>query len=203
MWTHVGFWSVSLDARLAIFEILRYFKRVIVQNSTFSAIDLRKDAKLVPEVSLKDRINSDLKSAMLAQDKRLVSILRSLKSAILYKEVADGKREEGLSDEETTAVFKKEKKSRQDALALYDSAGEQERADEERYQIEVIEAYLPEEMSEDDIEALVQKIMSEQNITDPTPKDMGRIISAVKAQAPNADGALVANVVKSAINGEG
>lgn len=155
------------------------------------------------DASLKERVNSDLKQAMLAQDKQLVSILRSLKSAILYKEVADGKRDEGLNEEDTVAVFKKEKKSRQDALALYESAGEKERADEERYQIGVIEAYLPEEMSEADISVLVQKVMAELAIPDVSPKDMGRIIGAVKAQAPNADGALVANVVKRAINGEG
>jgi len=140
---------------------------------------------------------------MLAQDKQLVSILRSLKSAILYKEVADGKREEGLSEEDTVAVFKKEKKSRQDALALYESANETERADEERYQIGVIEGYLPEEMSEADVKVLVEKVIEEEGITGPTPKDMGRIIGAVKAQAPNADGALVANVVKNHINGGG
>lgn len=155
------------------------------------------------DTALKGRIQDDLKQAMLAQDKRLVSILRSLKSAILYKEVADGKRDDGLSEEETVAVFKKEKKSRQDALALYESAGEQERADEERYQIGVIEAYLPEEMSEAAVTALVEKVITDLAITDTSPKDMGRIIGAVKSQAPNADGALVANVVKKALSGEG
>lgn len=155
------------------------------------------------ELSLKERIDSDLKQAMLARDKQLVSILRSLKSAILYKEVAEGKRDEGLNDDQTAAVFKKEKKSRQDALALYESANETERADEERYQIGVIEAYLPEEMSESDVVALVQKVIAELNIADPSAKDMGRIIGAVKSQAPNADGALVARVVKDALAGGG
>lgn len=153
--------------------------------------------------ALKSRINDDLKTAMLAQDKRLVSILRSLKSAVLYKEVADSKRDEGLSEEEMVLVLKKEKKSRQDALAMYQSANETERADEEQYQIGVIENYLPEEMLETDIERLVSTIMSEQGIDNPTPKDMGRIIGAVKGQAPNADGALVAKVVKRTIDGGG
>lgn len=153
--------------------------------------------------ALKSRINDDLKTAMLAQDKRLVSILRSLKSAVLYKEVADSKRDEGLSEEEMVLVLKKEKKSRQDALAMYQSANETERADEEQYQISVIENYLPEEMSEADIEQLVSTIMGEQGVDTPTPKDMGRIIGVVKAQAPNADGALVAKVVKRAIDGGG
>lgn len=153
--------------------------------------------------ALKGRIQDDLKQAMLAQDKRLVSILRSIKSAILYKEVADGKRDDGLSEEDTVAVLKKEKKSRQDALTLYDGAGEVERADEERYQISVIEAYLPEEMSEADVEVLVRGIISDQGIENPTPKDMGRVIGAVKAKAPNADGSLVASVVKRVIEAGG
>jgi uncharacterized protein YqeY len=148
---------------------------------------------------LKSDIDKDLKEAMLSGDKRLVEMLRTLKSAILYKEVADGNREEGLSDEEIVAVLKKEKKSRNDAIALYQQAGETQRASEEQYQIDVITKYLPEEMSEEAIGSVVAQALSQLSIESPEQKDMGMIIGAVKKLAPSADGALIAKVVKESI----
>lgn len=150
---------------------------------------------------LKATIDSDLKAAMLSGNKQLVEALRGIKSAILYKEVADGKRETGLSDAENIAVLKKEAKSRKDAIALYEQAGEGERAAFEQFQLDVIEGYLPEEMSEADIRVCVEKAMTELAIEEASPKDMGRIIGHVKGLAPNADGALIAQVVKQVVQG--
>ncbi|MCA9323721.1 GatB/YqeY domain-containing protein [Candidatus Saccharibacteria bacterium] len=149
---------------------------------------------------VKADIDKDLKAAMLAGDKPLVEVLRSLKSAILYKEVADGKRDEGLEEDAIIAVLKKERKSRGDAIAIYEQAGEQERADKEKYQVEVIEKYLPEEMSAEAIESIVQQVVVELGLTEATPKDMGRIIGEVKKKAATADGSLIAQVVKNSIN---
>jgi len=149
---------------------------------------------------LKADIDKDLKTAMLSRDKKLVEILRGIKSAILYKEVADGKREEGLSDEEIVVVLKKEQKSRRDATAIYESAGEKSRAKEEQYQIEVISKYVPEEMSEEKVTDLVLEVIKKLGIVEPKPQDLGIIISAVKKSAPNADGAVIAKVVKENIN---
>jgi uncharacterized protein YqeY len=137
---------------------------------------------------------------MLSGDKRLVEVLRGLKSAILYKEVADGKREAGLSDEEIVTVFKKEQKSRRDAIALYEQAKETARADEEKYQLDVISKYMPEELSEEAVVSLVREVLDELGIEQPETKDMGRIIGAIKVKASNADGALVAKVVKEQVN---
>lgn len=149
---------------------------------------------------LKATIDKDLKAAMLSGDKRLVEVLRGLKSAILYKEVADGKREAGLSDEEIVTVFKKEQKSRRDAIALYEQAKETARADEEKYQLDVISKYMPEELSEEAVVSLVREVLDELGIEQPETKDMGRIIGAIKVKASNADGALVAKVVKEQVN---
>lgn len=149
---------------------------------------------------LKADIDKDLKTAMLSGDKKLVEVLRGLKSAILYKEVADGKREEGLSDEEIVAVFKKEQKSRRDAIAIYETAGEKSRAEEEQYQIEVIAKYVPEGMSEEKVKEVVLDVIKKLGIVEPKPQDMGKIISAVKQSAPNADGAVIAKAVKENIN---
>lgn len=149
---------------------------------------------------LKDTINQDLKAAMLSGDKRLVEVLRGLKSAILYKEVADNKRDMGLDDQEIVAVFKKEQKSRRDAIEIYEQAGDEGRASEEKYQIEVIAKYMPEEVSEETISVLVKDSLKELAIENPTPQDMGRVIGAVKAKSPNADGALIAKVVKDRVS---
>ena len=149
---------------------------------------------------LKADIDKDLKTAMLSGDKKLVEVLRGLKSAILYKEVADGKREEGLNDEEIVTVFKKEQKSRRDAIAIYETAGEKSRAEEEQYQIEVIAKYVPEGMSEEKVKQVVLDVIKKLGIVEPKPQDMGKIISAVKQSAPNADGAVIAKAVKENIN---
>lgn len=148
---------------------------------------------------LKADIDKDLKTAMLSGDKDLVEVLRTIKSAILYKEVADNKRGEGLSDDEIVAVLKKEQKSRKDAIALYKQAGEQSHIDTEQYQLDVISRYTPEEMSEEAVREAVTQTLSKLGIETPTTQDMGRIIGAVKNVAPNADGAVIAKVVKDSI----
>lgn len=149
---------------------------------------------------LKAEVDKDLKAAMLGGDKRLVEVLRGLKSAILYKEVADSKREQGLSDAEIVSVFKKEQKSRRDAIAIYEQASETARAEEEQYQIDVIAKYVPEEMSEEKVIEVVLEVIKKLGIVEPKPQDMGRIIAAVKQSAPSADGAVIAKAVKQNIN---
>jgi uncharacterized protein len=148
---------------------------------------------------LKADIDKDLKVAMLSGDKKLVEVLRGLKSAILYKEVADGKRDEGLDEQTIVAVLKKEQKQRRDAIAIYEKAGEKSRADEELYQIEIISNYLPLEMAESDVRAIVSDAIAKLGIEKLEAKDMGRIIAEVKRAAPTADGSLIAQVVKSSI----
>lgn len=145
---------------------------------------------------LKDQINGDLKTAMLSRDKRLTSVLQSLKSAILYKEVEDGKRDEGLDEQTVVAVLKKEKKSRQDAHTMYADAGETERADEEAYQISVIEKYLPATLSEEDTAKLVEEVIAELGLETVEMKDMGRIMGAVKQKNPSAEGGVVSKVIR-------
>ncbi len=149
---------------------------------------------------LKADIDKDLKTAMLSGDKSLVEGLRGLKSAILYKEVADGKKEEGLDDTAIVAVLKKEQKSRRDSIAIYEQAGETLRAETEQYQIDVISKYLPVEMSEEEIIKVAENVMLELGLNDPKPQDMGRLIGAIKQAAPNADGSIIAGVVKKIIN---
>lgn len=150
-------------------------------------------------MNLKDRINADLKTAMLARDEFRTTTLRGLKAAILNEEVAKGQRDEGLSDDAIEQLVARESKKRDEAAGLFEQGGNQASADKERAEKELLSAYLPEQMSEADLRALVSELVAE--LKPDGMKDMGRVIGAVKAKAGNtADGALVAQLVKEAIS---
>lgn len=146
--------------------------------------------------SVTERINSDLKQAMLAGDKPLVLILRSLKSAILYKEVESGKRDTGLDEQEVLAVLKKEKKSRQDAYDTYVGANETERADEEKYQMDVIDRYVPAAPSEEDTRQLVEAAIQELGLQTVETRDTGAIMKLVKEKNSAVEGGVVSKIIK-------
>ena len=146
--------------------------------------------------NIKEAINADLKQAMLDRNKPLTTVLQSLKSAILYKEVEEGKRDEGLDEQDILAVLKKEKKSRQDSLAVYKDAGETERADEESFQIKVIEKYLPASLSEDDTKKIVNDVIAELGLETVEMKDMGAIMKAAKAKNTAIEGGIVSKIIK-------
>lgn len=144
---------------------------------------------------LKTQIDQDLKVALLAGDKTLATILRGLKSAILYVEVAKGAREQGLSDDEIIAILTKESKKRQESADLYTQGGNAERAAAELAEKKVIAKYLPAQLSEDEVRELVESTVMELNAT--SPQAMGQVIGAIKAKAgPTADGGLIARLVK-------
>lgn len=144
---------------------------------------------------LKDRIQADLKAAMLARDTVRTQTLQGLKAAILNEEVAKKVREEGLDDAAIEQLIAREVKKRDEAAGLFEQGGNQESADKERAEKEILSVYLPEQMSEDDIRALVDEAFA--TINPAGPQDMGKIIGAVKAKAGNAaDGATVARLVK-------
>ncbi len=150
-------------------------------------------------MSLKTQIDQDLKSAMLARDSFLTDLLKGIKSAILNQEIASGKREEGLSEAEVESLLAREAKKRDEAANLFERGGNQEMADKERREKEVIAKYLPEQLSADDIEKLVVEAIANTGATE--IKDLGKVIGQVKAKAGNsADGALVAKIAKDQLN---
>lgn len=143
-----------------------------------------------------DKINQDLKTAMLGGDKRLVEVLKSLKTAVQYAKVALG---EDLSEDAIVTVFQKEQKKRQDALDLYMKAGDKDRSEQELYEKEVIARYLPVQLSEQEIEQLVDKAMSE--FDEPSMKNMGQIIGLVKKfSGPAADGSTISRIVRGKLS---
>lgn len=150
-------------------------------------------------MALKQRVQDDLKTALLKGDSFAVETLRGLKAAILNEEVAQNKRETGLDDSIIEQVVAREVKKRNEAAALYDQNQRQESADEERHQAEIISGYLPKQLSEPEIKAIVDAKVAELGATD--MKMMGQVIAAVKAEAGNAaDGATVASLVKQALS---
>jgi uncharacterized protein len=146
-------------------------------------------------MSLKERIDQDLKAAMLGGDKVLATTLRGIKSAILYVEVAEGKRDEGLSDDAIISILQKEAKKRQESADLYAQGGNNEKQAAELAEKKVIEQYLPQQLSEEEIVAIVEQIIAESGAT--SMQAMGQVIGAVKQKTgASADGALIAKIVR-------
>lgn len=149
-------------------------------------------------MSLVERINADLKTAMLARDAFTTETLRGLKAAILNEEVAKGLRDTGLADAAVEQLIAREAKKRDEAANLFEQGGNQASADKERAEKKLLQAYLPEQLDEAAVQAVIDEVVAE--LKPEGPKDMGRMIGAVKARVGNAaDGALVARLVKSSL----
>ncbi len=147
---------------------------------------------------LKDTIQSDLKAAMLSGDKTRASVLNMIKSVILNEEIARGIRDTGLQDEAVLLLLQKEAKKRVDAAELYKNADDDGRAAIELAESELISGYLPEQMDDGELEAIVEDQIA--TIKPDGMKDMGRVIGAVKAKVgQGADGGRVAQLVKQKI----
>lgn len=152
-------------------------------------------------MSLKEQLQQDLKTAMIARDSFRTDVIKGLKSAILYAEVAANKRDQGLSDEEIIGVFKKESKKRQESADLYVQGGRQELADKELGEKAIVDAYLPTQLDEAALNALIDSAMADLSIETAQRQDMGKIIGAVKAKGgAEVDGALLAKLVGGRIS---
>jgi uncharacterized protein YqeY len=150
-------------------------------------------------VALKDKINDDLKAALLGGDRFKGEVLRGLKAVILNEEVAQGRRDEGLDDSVIEQLIAREVKKRNESAVIYDGAGRSELAENERGEMAIISTYLPEQVSEADIKAAIAKAIEDLGVNNPT--GFGQVIGAVKKEFGNsADGALVARLVKEALN---
>lgn len=144
---------------------------------------------------LEQRIEQDIKSALLTGDAQRVSVLRGLKSTLLNEKVATGKRETGLTDDEVLPILSKEAKKRQESADLYKQGSDETRAAAELAEKKIIEEYLPEQLSEEEIAKLVDEAIQQTGASQ--QKDMGKVIGAVRAKAgAAADGALIARLAK-------
>lgn len=146
-------------------------------------------------MTLLERIDQDLKQALLQGKKEDVAVLRGIKSVIQNEAI--NKRSQGteLTDQDIEAVLSKEVKKRQETVDLYLKANEQERANKELAEKKIIENYLPQQMSDEELQRLVDEVISSMDTV--TSQQMGQIIGAVKARAGSAaDGGRIAAIVK-------
>jgi uncharacterized protein YqeY len=148
---------------------------------------------------MQEQIDKDLKQALLAGDKAKAETLRGIKSALLNEMISQGTRDSGLSDEHIQKILARESKKRQEAADLYKQGGSEERARQELAEKAIIDAYLPEQLSEEQIAKLVDEQIAATGAA--SPADMGKVIGAVKAQAGStADGALIARLAKEKLS---
>jgi uncharacterized protein len=150
---------------------------------------------------LREDINNAVKVAMKAKDERTLSTLRMVNSTIKNADIdARGQGKPPLSDADLLGVLQKMIKQRQEAVELYDKGGRGELATQEREEIAVITAYLPKQMSENDVKAAIAAVIAETNAAG--IKDMGKVIGALKAKyAGQMDFGKASGLVKAALSG--
>lgn len=142
---------------------------------------------------LKERINEDMKSAMRSKDTARLSALRLLLAAIKQREVDE---RVTLGDPEVVAVIEKMLKQRRDSIAQYEQAGRQDLADVEKFEVGVLQAYMPQQMAEAEIDAAVADAIAKTGASG--PQDMGKVMGMLKpALAGRADMGQVSARVKA------
>jgi uncharacterized protein len=152
-------------------------------------------------MSLHDQIEADLRSSMKARDKARTSALRMLVAALKNRATADGLSPQGrLDDEVVHKVLATEVKRRREAAAAYADAGRDESAASEDAEAEIYEAYLPEQLSDEELAAIVDAAIAETGAQ--SPKEMGQVMKVAMAQVQGrADGSRVSALVKDRLTG--
>lgn len=146
-------------------------------------------------MSLKDRINADIKKAMLAKQKEELIALRSIKSAILLAETEKGASGDNLPDDVEMKLLMKAAKQRKESAELYKKEGREDLAEKEYFEYDVISKYLPEQISESDLKGDLMKIVEQLGASG--PQDMGKVMGvATKQLAGKADGKMISSIVQ-------
>ncbi len=146
---------------------------------------------------LKQRIQDEMKAAMKAGDKRRLGVIRLLLAAIKQREV-DERIE--LDDAQVLAVLDKMVKQRRDSLDQYEKAGRDDLAEQEQYEIEVLQAYLPAALSDDEISALISDAIASTGAS--SLRDMGKVMGIIKPKAQGrADMGAISALVKQQLGG--
>ena len=145
-------------------------------------------------MTLFDQISEDIKAAMKARDKVRLETLRNIKKVFLEAKTAPGANDT-LLDADALKIIAKLAKQGKETAVTYSQAGRQDLADAELAQVEVLESYLPKQLSSEEIEAEVKKIIVEVGAS--SMKDMGRVMgTASKQLAGKADGRVISEIVK-------
>src|SRR4030095_331045 len=147
-------------------------------------------------MTLQERVDADLKEAMRAKDTTKLGVLRMLKSALKYAAIAKSGAEAELSDAEAAQVVRKQVKQRQDSIESFEKAGRVELAEKEKEEMAILNGYLPQPMSADEISKIVRETIAEAGAT--SRAQMGVVMKALQAKGAGGAGgkALSAEVQK-------
>jgi len=149
-------------------------------------------------MSLKQQIDGDIKSAMLAKEKDKLRALRAIKSMILLAESEKGGGN-GLTQEVEMKLLTKAAKQRKDSYELFLEQGREDLAKIEKDELDVINTYLPQQLSEEEVKAELEKIIAQVGAS--SPKDMGKVMGvATKSLAGKADGKIISTLVKALLS---
>ncbi len=144
---------------------------------------------------LKQKLQEELKQSMLAKDELKTSVLRMVLSAINYCEIQKGGAGYEATDEDVLAVIQKEAKQRKDSIGQFKNAGRQELVDKETKELEILQAYLPQQMSDEEIRNLVKEAVTQTGAK--TIAEMGKVMGALMPKVKGkADGSLVSKIVR-------
>jgi len=146
-------------------------------------------------MSLKQQIDNDIKSAMLAKNKEELTALRSVKSLILLAETEKGSSNSDISQEVENKLLMKAAKQRKESAEIFQKEGRDDLSKKELFELEVISRYLPKQLSETEIADEVRKIIEQ--VGAKGPQDMGKVMgTATKQLAGKADGKVISEIVK-------
>src|SRR6478672_8078287 len=150
-------------------------------------------------MTLQQRVDSDLKEAMRARDTAKLGVLRMLKSALKYAAIAKSGTEAELSDAEATQVIRKQVKQRQDSIESFEKGGRAELASKEKEELSILNTYLPQAMSGDELAKVVRETIAEVGAT--SKAQMGAVMKALQAKAAGrADGKTLSSEVARQLN---
>jgi uncharacterized protein len=151
-------------------------------------------------MSLKDTIGEDIKLAMKAKDKIRLETVRSIKKVLLEKEIElRGKGKDALTLDDEIEVLVQQAKQRLDSITQYLQANRSDLADKEKVELDIIETYLPAQISDTELEEIISNIITKLGVT--SPKDLGKVMGVtIKELKGKADGKKVQELVKSKLN---
>ena len=142
-------------------------------------------------MNIEEKINADIKSAMLAKEAKKLEALRAIKSVILLLKTSP----EGLSDDSVNKAIQKEVKKRKESAEIYKTQNRPDLEETEQFQATIMEAYLPKQMGEEEVKEELKKIIAQVGAAG--PGDMGKVMgAATKVFAGKADNKIVSQLVK-------
>ncbi len=151
-------------------------------------------------MSLRERFTQEMKDAMKGGDKARLAAIRMIQAALKDRDIEARGAGKEVSEEDILALLQKMVKSRQESLSMYEQAGRDDLAAQERGEIAVIQTFLPAQMSEDDVKAAIAAAIAETGAA--SMKDMGKVVAVLKAKfTGQMDFAKASGLVKAALNG--